>query len=144
MDSHKLDICDLRHTFGIKVVRMAMSAEQLLFGIMALSQASIIETSAFQQQNPWSIKQTGKLTVDRLPLSMPPLDFTEAAILSLLHALRNLVSDVSQTWRTRPNSDAGLIEVLVQNAYKSNILSAAYWMFVRLGEYKAGIRRHCP
>jgi hypothetical protein len=118
---------------------MAMSEEQLLFEVMALSEASIIDTSAFQHQNPWSIKKTAKLTADRLPLNMPPLDFTEAAILSLLQALQNLVSDVSQTWRTRQNSDLGLLEVLVQSAYKSNVLSAAYWMFVRLGEYKAGI-----
>jgi hypothetical protein len=38
-----------------------------------------------------------------------------------------------------PKSDMGLLEILAQNAYKSDTPSAAYWMFVRLGEYKAGI-----
>ncbi|GIJ85562.1 hypothetical protein Asppvi_004421 [Aspergillus pseudoviridinutans] len=99
---------------------------------MALSEASITETSSFQRKNPWSINQTVKHTAGQFSFNTRPLAITEAAILTLLLLLKRLVSDISQTWGTRPNSDVGLLEILAQNAYKSDTISTAYWMFVRL------------
>ncbi|KAE8365160.1 hypothetical protein BDV27DRAFT_171819 [Aspergillus caelatus] len=125
-----LDICDLRHPFGINVIQMATRSEKLLSAILALSETCI------NQRDRWNRAGLEQLTLrkgnllDQLDHDHP--DFTELILLCLLEEVRGLVTDIPKAWVDWVNRDVPFVNHLVQHAYSKHIESTAYWMFLRI------------
>ncbi|KAB8221424.1 hypothetical protein BDV33DRAFT_190411 [Aspergillus novoparasiticus] len=125
-----LDICDLRHPFGINVIQMATSSEKLLSAILALSESCIIQRRHWNRaglEQP-TLRKSNQL--DQLDHDHP--DFTELIVLCLLEEIRGLVTDVPKAWIDWMNRDVPYVNHLVQHAYSKDIESTAYWMFLRI------------
>jgi hypothetical protein len=63
---------------------------------------------------------------------------TETVLLRVLQDLRELVSDVAQTW-AKANADGAdsyrPLELLAHSAYGIGLEAAMYWMFLRMGKF---------
>ncbi|KAL2838839.1 hypothetical protein BJX68DRAFT_272382 [Aspergillus pseudodeflectus] len=154
-----LDICDLTHSFGITALQMAVSAEdRLLPALLALSEASVYSSRShgvgpglgrgFQAVH-FDDTTTPLLSDHIISNSRPhahspgPDGFdihsnhlhTETVLLRVLQDLRELVSDVAQTW-AKANADGAdsyrPLELLAHSAYGIGLEAAMYWMFLRM------------
>ncbi|PTU17595.1 hypothetical protein P175DRAFT_0512309 [Aspergillus ochraceoroseus IBT 24754] len=134
-----LDICDLKHAFGIAALQMAVHSERLLSVLLALSKICIYKRSRdFQMihSDDFGGSHTPELPSDRQSLALHA-DFTETLLVRVFQELHYLVSDVSHAWRNINGSDYGPLQSLVDTAYGLDIDSAVYWMFFRLDLGKA-------
>lgn len=126
----QLDICDLKHPFGIIVTQMATRSKQILSTLLTLSEASILHQN-HQQPNALS---RGRPLLRPIHLgSGLASELTETALLSILQRLHFLVSDLSHGWSTLQNDNLCLLEPLLEHSLLLNIESSIYWMFLRLG-----------
>ncbi|KOC16204.1 hypothetical protein AFLA70_95g003341 [Aspergillus flavus AF70] len=125
-----LDICDLRHPFGINVIQMATSSEKLLSAILSLSESCIIQRGHWNRAGLEQLTLRKSNQLDQLDHNHP--DFTELIMLSLLEEIRTLVTDVPKAWIDWVNRDVPYVNHLVQHAYIKDIESTAYWMFLRI------------
>ncbi|RAK78710.1 uncharacterized protein BO72DRAFT_476582 [Aspergillus fijiensis CBS 313.89] len=124
-----LDICDLKHPFGIIVTQMATRSKQILSTLLTLSEASILHQN-HQQPNALS---RGRPLLRPIHLgSGLASELTETALLSILQRLHFLVSDLSHGWSTLQNDNLCLLEPLLEHSLLLNIESSIYWMFLRL------------
>ncbi|KAF7595598.1 hypothetical protein BBP40_005344 [Aspergillus hancockii] len=128
--AHWLDICDLRHPFGITIIQMAMSSGKLLSLLLALSETCI------NQRDHQTRKSVEQLSIqERYQLSQQDHDYaysTEVILLSLLEEIRCLVTDIPKAWTNMANRGVPISGLLAQHAYSKNIESTAYWMFLRI------------
>ncbi|KAE8151994.1 hypothetical protein BDV25DRAFT_80896 [Aspergillus avenaceus] len=125
-----LDICDLRHPFGITALQLAIDSDSLLSALMALS-----ETCAFPISHG-NREHLGQSTLS-FPHQPPPsadnsTNLTEVVLISLFETIKFLVTDVSQAWNQMRDRNNHLSDYLVQYAYGTNIESVAYWMSLRI------------
>ncbi|KAE8401959.1 hypothetical protein BDV37DRAFT_285218 [Aspergillus pseudonomiae] len=125
-----LDICDLRHPFGINVIQMAMSSDKLLSVILALSETCIIQRGQWNRAGLEQLALRKSNQLDQLDYDHP--DSTELILLYLLEDIRRLVTDVPKAWIHWVNRDVPFVNHLVQHAYSKNMESTAYWMFLRI------------
>ncbi|RAL10824.1 Zn(II)2Cys6 transcription factor domain-containing protein [Aspergillus homomorphus CBS 101889] len=124
-----MDICDLKHPFGIVATQMATRSEQILSALLTLSEACMIHRD-YPQAHAVTLD---KALPQRLQLeSGLASDFKELTLLSVLERLRFLVSDLSHGWKTLQNYNLGSLEPLIEHALLLDIESSVYWMFLRL------------
>ncbi|KAF5856514.1 hypothetical protein ETB97_007245 [Aspergillus alliaceus] len=125
-----LDICDLRHPFGIAVFQTARSSEQLLSALLGLSETCIIQPAQWNRPSLGQLSLRKRHQLSQLDNDHP--DFTECILIILIEEVRSLVTNVPQAWTDLVNRDVSLVDPLVQYAYSKTILSAVYWMFLRI------------
>ncbi|OGM48484.1 hypothetical protein ABOM_002525 [Aspergillus bombycis] len=125
-----LDICDLRHPFGINVIQMAASSEKLLSAVLVLSETCIIQRGHWNRGGLEQLALRKSNQLDQLDCDHP--DSTELILLYLLEDVRCLVTDVPKAWVDWVNKGIPFVNHLVEHAYSKNIESTAYWMFLRI------------
>ncbi|KAL3453608.1 hypothetical protein BJX65DRAFT_302505 [Aspergillus insuetus] len=154
-----LDICDLTHSFGITALQMAVSSEdRLLPALLALSEASVYSSRShgvgpgpgrgFQavhfddtttpllsdHSTTNSLRQAHLPGLDEIDIQSDHIH-KEMLLLRVLQELRELVSDVAQTW-AKVNADVAdsyrPLEMLAHSAYGIGQEAAMYWMFLRM------------
>ncbi|KAE8378426.1 hypothetical protein BDV26DRAFT_281091 [Aspergillus bertholletiae] len=125
-----LDICDLRHPFGINAIQMATNSEKLLSAILELSETCILQRGHWNRAGLEQLLPRKRTQLDQLDHDHS--DFTELIVLCLIEEVQRLVMNISKAWIDWVNQDVTPLNPLVQHAYSKNIESAAYWMFLRI------------
>ncbi|KAF9890354.1 hypothetical protein FE257_006020 [Aspergillus nanangensis] len=129
-----LDICDMKHPFGISVVQIAVKSEDLLHALMELSNVCIIPLAINGRER--HSRPSFSARPDRLPLNRQgtglDLNSTEMSLLVLFDQLRSLISEFPNTWNNTAYGDLRLLESLAPHAFGMEIESSVYWMFLRL------------